>query len=113
MLDGRGYKNKNYPNGNFFGPTIVEVPMESRGSIEAYKDELFGPILAVVNVDTFDEAMEVVNSNKYGNGASIFTNSGFYARDFTNRAEPGQLGINTPIPVPLPMFSFTGNKRKF
>lgn len=92
------------------GPTLVEVPAESRNEIPAYNTELFGPVLTVVRVNTYEEAVEVINSNQWGNGASIFTRSGFYARDFVNRIEPGQVGVNVPIPVPLPMFSFTGNK---
>jgi len=110
LLDGRNYKHPEYPNGNFFGPTVVEVPVDSRNDIPAYSVELFGPVLTVVRVKTYDEAIKLINENKWGNGASIFTRSGFYARDFADRAEPGQIGINVPIPVPLPMFSFTGNK---
>lgn len=66
--------------------------------------------MTIVRVDTYEEALQIINQNNWGNGASIFTKSGFFARDFTNRAEPGQIGVNVPIPVPLPMFSFTGNK---
>lgn len=110
LLDGRNYTNEKYPNGNFFGPTIVELNSSNYMNNEAYTCELFGPVLTVVCVDTYEEALEIVNSNEYGNGTSIFTRSGFYARDFVNRAEPGQVGVNVPIPVPLPMFSFTGNK---
>lgn len=94
------------------GPTMVEVPAKSRNDFPAYNTELFGPVLTVIRVDTYEEAIEIVNSNQWGNGASIFTRSGFYARDFVNRIEPGQVGVNVPIPVPLPMFSFTGNKGK-
>ena len=89
---------------------MVEVPAEIRWDIPAYSVEMFGPVLTVIRVNTYEEAVEIINENNYGNGASIFTRSGFYARDFTNRAEPGQIGVNVPIPVPLPMFSFTGNK---
>ena len=92
------------------GPTLVEVNAADRWEIDAYKEELFGPVLTVICVDTFEEALEILNDSNYGNGASIFTKSGFYAREFVNRAEPGQVGVNVPIPVPLPMFSFTGNK---
>merc|ERR1712079_643409 len=78
--------------------------------MKAYKEEIFGPVLCVVNVDTMDEAIDLINSNPYGNGTAIFTNNGATARKFTNEIEAGQIGINVPIPVPLPMFSFTGNK---
>lgn len=92
------------------GPTLVEVNASDRWEIDAYKEELFGPVLTVISVETFEEALEIINDSNYGNGASIFTRSGFFAREFVNRAEPGQIGVNVPIPVPLPMFSFTGNK---
>lgn len=79
----------------------------------AYKEEIFGPVMCCVFVDTLQEAIDVVNNNRWGNGASIFTSSGSHARYFTSKAQPGQLGVNVPIPVPLPMFSFTGNKESF
>ena len=112
-MDGRNYSHPEYPNGNFFGPTVIDVPPGSRWEIPAYSQELFGPTLTIVRVETYEEALEIINQNTWGNGASIFTKSGFFARDFTNRAEPGQIGVNVPIPVPLPMFSFTGNKGAF
>lgn len=64
-----------------------------------------------INVDTIDDAIELINNNEYGNGVAIFTNSGATAGRFQRDVEAGQVGINVPIPVPLPMFSFTGNKR--
>ena len=82
-------------------------------SMKAYKEEIFGPVLCVVNVDTMDEAIEFVNKNHYGNGTAIFTNNGATARKFTNEIEAGQVGVNVPIPVPLPMMSFTGSKDSF
>ncbi|KAK9163436.1 hypothetical protein Syun_004338 [Stephania yunnanensis] len=66
-----------------------------------------------VQADSLEEAMDIVNKNKYGNGASIFTTSGIAARKFQNDIEAGQVGINVPIPVPLPFFSFTGSKASF
>jgi malonate-semialdehyde dehydrogenase (acetylating)/methylmalonate-semialdehyde dehydrogenase len=76
----------------------------------AYKEEIFGPVMCVLTAKNIDEAIELINSNPYGNGTAIFTKSGSNARKFQREIEAGQIGINLPIPVPLPMFSFTGNK---
>lgn len=107
VLDGRGYKPDKFPNGNFVGPTIITGV---KPGMACYDIEIFGPVLVVVNVDTLDEAIELTNANKYGNGVAIFTKSGPVAAKFQREIEAGQVGINVPIPVPLPMFSFTGNK---
>ncbi|PLN76869.1 Methylmalonate-semialdehyde dehydrogenase [Aspergillus taichungensis] len=108
LLDGRGYKPEKYPNGNFIGPTIItNVTPEMR----CYREEIFGPVLICVNVDTLEDAVDLINANEYGNGAAIFTRSGPTASRFQKDIEAGQVGINVPIPVPLPMFSFTGNKK--
>ncbi|KAI0893898.1 methylmalonate semialdehyde dehydrogenase [Annulohypoxylon nitens] len=108
LLDGRGYKPAKYPNGNWVGPTIIS---NVTPDMKCYKEEIFGPVLVTLNVDTLDEAIELVNSNEYGNGTAIFTRSGATAEAFRKNIEAGQVGINVPIPVPLPMFSFTGNKK--
>jgi len=76
-----------------------------------YKEEIFGPVLICLEVDSLDEAIELINANEYGNGVAIFTRSGATAAHFQKHIEAGQVGINVPIPVPLPMFSFTGNKK--
>lgn len=108
LLDGRGYKPEKYPNGNWVGPTIItNVTPE----MKCYKEEIFGPVLVCLNVETLDDAIELINKNEYGNGVAIFTRSGATAETFRRNIEAGQVGINVPIPVPLPMFSFTGNKR--
>ncbi|PYH91466.1 Methylmalonate-semialdehyde dehydrogenase [Aspergillus ellipticus CBS 707.79] len=108
LLDGRGYKPKNYPNGNFVGPTIItNVTPE----MKCYKEEIFGPVLVCLSVPTLDDAIELINKNEYGNGAAVFTCSGPTASRFQKDIEAGQVGVNVPIPVPLPMFSFTGNKK--
>ncbi|KAJ7791763.1 Methylmalonate-semialdehyde dehydrogenase [Mycena olivaceomarginata] len=109
LLDGRNKQVPNYPNGNFVGATLIEVT----ANLTAYKEEIFGPVLCVMNVGTLDEAIELVNANPFGNGAAIFTQSGPIARKFETEIEAGQIGINVPIPVPLPMFSWTGNKGSF
>lgn len=126
-LDGRGQKPDKYPNGNWVsalpnleslicqilmlsqvGPTLIT---NVKKHMRCYREEIFGPVLVCLNVDTLDEAIELINENEYGNGVAIFTNSGSAAGKFQKEIEPGQVGINVPIPVPLPMFSFTGNKK--
>jgi len=107
LLDGRGYKPAKYPNGNFVAPTILS---DVKPHMKCYTEEIFGPVLVCLSVDTLDEAIDLINANKYGNGVAVFTNSGATATRFQRDIEAGQVGINTPIPVPLPMFSFTGNK---
>ena len=76
-----------------------------------YKEEIFGPVLVVLSSPTLHSAIDLINANPYGNGASVFTRSGASATLFQKTIEAGQVGVNVPIPVPLPMFSFTGNKR--
>jgi len=106
LLDGRGITVEGYPDGNFVGPTILKAGVGMR----CYEEEIFGPALVVVEAETLDDAIEIVNNNRYGNGAAIFTQSGAAARRFESEIEAGQLGVNVPIPVPLPMFSWSGNK---
>lgn len=109
LLDGRGFSVPDYPDGNFVGPSIVEVTTD----MAAYKNEIFGPVLSIVIAETLDEAIEIVNANRYGNGAAVFTNNGATGRKFETLAEPGQIGINVAVPVPLPMFNWSGNKGSF
>lgn len=78
--------------------------------MECYKQEIFGPVLVSMEVDTLEDAIDLINANEYGNGVAIFTNSGATAARFQRDIEAGQVGINVPIPVPIPTFSFTGNK---
>ncbi|KDR85348.1 hypothetical protein GALMADRAFT_234171 [Galerina marginata CBS 339.88] len=107
ILDGRNFKAPDaYPYGNFVGPTIIQ----GGTSMKCYQTEIFGPVLVVLQADTLDEAIEIINENRYGNGAAIFTQSGATARRFETEVNVGQIGINVPIPVPLPMFAWSGNK---
>lgn len=106
-LDGRGYKVDGYPDGNFVGPTVMAGVTTD---MVLYQNEVFGPVLQVLNVDTLDEAIALINANPYGNGTALFTQSGAAARKFQHEVDVGQIGINLPIPVPLPMFSFTGSR---
>jgi len=109
-LDGRGFVHPKYPKGNFVGPTILDYVTPE---MTCYKEEIFGPVLCIVRVNTHDEAIQFINNNRWGNGCALFTKSGSAARKFQHEIQAGQLGINIPIPVPLPMFSFTGNKDSF
>lgn len=106
-LDGRYAKVEGFPHGNWVGPTLVT---SIKPSMEIYKNEVFGPVLQVLEVDTLDDAIKLLNANPYGNGCAIFTRSGAAARKFQHQVDVGQIGINLPIPVPLPMFSFTGSR---
>lgn len=108
LLDGRGQKPKQYPNGNWVGPTIIS---DVRPSMQCYKEEIFGPVLVCLNADSLDEGIDLINKNEYGNGTAVFTSSGAVAERFRKNIQAGQVGVNVPIPVPLPMFSFTGNKK--
>ena len=110
LLDGRGQKPRSgkYPNGNWVGPTVIS---NVTTDMTCYTEEIFGPVLICLHVDTIDDAIDLVNKNEYGNGTAVFTRSGATAEHYRERIEAGQVGINVPIPVPLPMFSFTGNKK--
>ena len=81
--------------------------------MSCYTEEIFGPVLVCLTADTLDQAIEIINSNPYGNGTALFTTNGATARKFTHEIDCGQVGINVPIPVPLPMFSFTGSRGSF
>jgi len=110
LLDGRGIQISGYPDGNFVGATIIEASTE----MTCYKEEVFGPVLVVMNTRTLDEAISLVNANPYGNGAAIFTQSGPIGRKFETEIEAGQVGINVAVPVPLPFFAgWTGTKASF
>jgi malonate-semialdehyde dehydrogenase (acetylating)/methylmalonate-semialdehyde dehydrogenase len=108
VVDGRGLKLQGYENGYFLGGCLFDdVSPEMR----IYKEEIFGPVLAVVRTKTYEEALGLVNSHEFGNGTAIFTRDGDAARDFAARARIGMVGINVPIPVPLAFHSFGGWKR--
>lgn len=106
-LDGRGVEVPGHAEGWFVGPTILDhVTTE----MDAYRTEVFGPLLVVLRADTLDEALELIATNPYGNGAAVFTSSGSAARTFQRRVKAGMVGINVPIPVPLAFYSFGGWK---
>lgn len=110
ILDGRKIVVPGFEKGNFVGPTILT---DVTPSMECYREEIFGPVLVILKVDTLDDAINTINSNMYGNGTAIFTTNGATARKFTQEIDVGQVGVNVPIPVPLPMFSFTGSRGSF
>lgn len=110
ILDGRGIQVPGYEKGNFIGPTILT---DVKPNMKCYTEEIFGPVLVTLAVDTLDDAINLINSNPYGNGTAIFTTNGATARKFTQDIDVGQVGVNVPIPVPLPMFSFTGSRGSF
>ena len=106
-LDGRNPTVPGFEQGNFVGPTIFSGVDTS---MRIYKEEIFGPVLCVINADSIEQAIELVNANPNGNGTAIFTRSGATARRFQEEIDVGQVGINVPIPGPVPMFSFTGSR---
>ncbi|XP_077395664.1 methylmalonate-semialdehyde/malonate-semialdehyde dehydrogenase [acylating], mitochondrial isoform X2 [Festucalex cinctus] len=110
LLDGRRVKVKGYEKGNFVGPTIIG---DVTPRMKCYTEEIFGPVLIVLEADTLDDAIHLVNSNPYGNGTAIFTSNGATARKYTHEVDIGQVGVNIPLPVPSPMFSFTASRRSF
>jgi malonate-semialdehyde dehydrogenase (acetylating) / methylmalonate-semialdehyde dehydrogenase len=108
VVDGRGLAIPGHESGFFLGPSLFDrvTPV-----MTIYQDEIFGPVLIVVRVDTLDDALTVLNQNPYGNGCAIFTRSGPAARRFEEEVEVGMVGINVPIPVPMSFFSFGGWKQ--
>ena len=107
VLDGRNPVVDGYEQGNFIGPTIFSGVTPD---MSIYREEIFGPVLCVLEADTLDEAIDLVNANPNGNGTAIFTRSGAAAHRFQEHIDVGQVGINVPIPVPVPYFSFTGSR---
>ena len=106
-LDGRNPSVAGGEQGNFIAPTIFSGVQPS---MSIYHQEIFGPVLCVVEAQTLDEAIAFINANPNGNGTAIFTQSGAAARKFEEDIDVGQIGINVPVPVPVPMFSFTGSR---
>lgn len=107
VRDGRGFRPEGYPNGYFVGPTIIDnCPKDA----PAYYEEIFGPVLVITRADSYEEAIEIVNSSPFGNGSAIFTNDGGVARKFTLEVEAGMVGVNVPIPTPVAYYSFGGWK---
>ena len=107
VVDGRGLVVDGHENGNFVGPIVVT---DLDRDHPTYTEEVFGPVLVVMHVNNFDEALDLVNASPFGNGTAIFTDSGHYARRFEDEIQVGMIGINVPIPTPVGYYSFGGWK---
>lgn len=107
VVDGRGVKADGGADGFWLGPTLIDRVATSS---DVYKHEIFGPVLSIVRVATYEEGVELINSSPYGNGTAIFTNDGGAARRFQHEVSVGMIGINVPIPVPVGYYSFGGWK---
>ncbi|SCG67390.1 malonate-semialdehyde dehydrogenase (acetylating) / methylmalonate-semialdehyde dehydrogenase [Micromonospora halophytica] len=107
VVDGRDVTPDGEPGGYWLGPTLFD---HVTPDMSIYTDEIFGPVLSVIRVGSYDEAVELVNANPYGNGTAIFTNDGGAARRYQHEVEVGMVGINVPIPVPMAYYSFGGWK---
>ena len=108
ILDGRNYKIQGYENGFFVGPTLFD---HVKKDMMIYKDEIFGPVLSVIRVNDYEEAINLVNDHAFGNGTSIYTSDGEISRHFTTKCKIGMVGVNVPIPVPMAFHSFGGWKQ--
>jgi malonate-semialdehyde dehydrogenase (acetylating)/methylmalonate-semialdehyde dehydrogenase len=108
VVDGRGMKVAGHEHGFFLGPTLFD---RVTPDMAIYQDEIFGPVLVVLRVETLEQAIDLVNRNPYGNGVALFTSSGGAARRFEEQIEVGMVGINVPIPVPMAFYSFGGWKQ--
>jgi malonate-semialdehyde dehydrogenase (acetylating)/methylmalonate-semialdehyde dehydrogenase len=109
-LDGRGIKVDGFDQGSFVGPTIIDGVTSD---MHIAREEVFGPVLSIIRVDDFDAAVDVINSSRYGNAASIFTNSGKYAREFKYRVQAGNIGVNVGVAAATASFPFGGQKESF
>jgi malonate-semialdehyde dehydrogenase (acetylating) / methylmalonate-semialdehyde dehydrogenase len=110
VLDGRGVTVKGYEKGFYLGPTLFD---HVKAGMTIGDQEVFGPVLCIKRVKGFEEAVSLMNANEFANGSVIYTQSGYYAREFARRTNGGMVGINVGIPVPLGMFGFTGHKNSF
>jgi malonate-semialdehyde dehydrogenase (acetylating)/methylmalonate-semialdehyde dehydrogenase len=110
VLDGRGYKVPGYEKGFYVGPTLFD---HVKPGMSIGDKEVFGPVLCIKRVKSFEEGVELMNANEFANGSVIYTQSGYYAREFAKRTHGGQVGVNVGIPVPLGVFGFTGHKHSF
>ncbi|MFZ5437007.1 MAG: CoA-acylating methylmalonate-semialdehyde dehydrogenase [Bacillota bacterium] len=110
ILDGRDLVVKGFEGGFFVGPTIFD---HVKPGMRIGEEEIFGPVVCVKRVRDFEEGLAVMNSNAFANGSCIFTESGYYAREFARRTHAGMVGINVGIPVPISVFPFSGHKGSF
>ncbi|MBQ6265205.1 MAG: CoA-acylating methylmalonate-semialdehyde dehydrogenase [Clostridia bacterium] len=110
LLDGRNTVVEGYENGFYVGPTILDNVTEE---MTVGTREIFGPVLCIKRVKTFEEGLAIMNNNPFANGSVIFTQSGYYAREFAKRTDGGMVGVNVGIPVPVGIFPFNGHKLSF
>ncbi|MEZ5692437.1 MAG: CoA-acylating methylmalonate-semialdehyde dehydrogenase [Altererythrobacter sp.] len=108
VIDGRGFSLQGHENGFFVGPTLLD---RVTTDMTSYQEEIFGPVLQIVRVKDFEDAVRLPSAHQYGNGVAIFTRNGHAAREFASRVNVGMVGINVPIPVPVSYHSFGGWKR--
>jgi malonate-semialdehyde dehydrogenase (acetylating)/methylmalonate-semialdehyde dehydrogenase len=108
VIDGRDVAARGGDQGFWLGPTLFD---NVKPDMDIYREEIFGPVLSVVRVETYDEAVELINANPYGNGTAVFTNDGGAARRFEADVHVGMIGVNVPVPVPVAYYSFGGWKR--
>jgi malonate-semialdehyde dehydrogenase (acetylating)/methylmalonate-semialdehyde dehydrogenase len=110
VLDGRNYKVPGFEKGYYIGPTILD---QVKPGMTVGDSEVFGPVLCIKRVKDFKEGIALMNANPFANGSVIFTQNGYYAREFARHTDGGMVGINVGIPVPVGMFPFSGHKRSF
>ncbi|MCP1109412.1 malonate-semialdehyde dehydrogenase (acetylating)/methylmalonate-semialdehyde dehydrogenase [Lachnospiraceae bacterium PF1-21] len=110
VLDGRQTVVEGYENGFYIGPTILD---EVTPEMSVGQKEIFGPVLCVKRVKTFEEGLKLMNDNEFANGSVIYTQNGYYSREFARHTDGGMVGINVGIPVPVGMFPFSGHKNSF
>ncbi|MDX2417707.1 MAG: CoA-acylating methylmalonate-semialdehyde dehydrogenase [Xanthomonadales bacterium] len=108
VVDGRGFKHADEPDGFFIGGCLFD---HVKADMRIYQEEIFGPVLCVLRVGSYDEAVDLINAHVYGNGVSIFTRDGDAARNFVQHVQVGMVGVNIPIPVPMAFHSFGGWKQ--
>ena len=109
LLDGRGIEIKEYPDGYFLGPTIFEA----NEGMEIFDEEIFGPVVCLNKVNNLKEATDMINRNRYGNASTIYTENGKNAREFRNKVDIGNVGINVGVVAPMSYYPFGGMKESF
>jgi malonate-semialdehyde dehydrogenase (acetylating)/methylmalonate-semialdehyde dehydrogenase len=110
ILDGRSYRNEKYPNGFFLGPTIFDSVSQD---MKIAREEIFGPVASIMTAHNFEEAIEKINNSIYGNASSIYTSSGYYAREYSSRVKAGNIGLNIGVAAPIAFYPFGGMKDSF
>ena len=110
VYDGRQASVPGYMDGFYMGPCLFD---HVKPGMSVGDEEIFGPVLCVKRVKSFEEGLQVMNDNEFGNGSVIYTQNGYYAREFAKRTDAGMVGVNVGIPVPLAVFGFTGRKNSF